>query len=60
MRSPLYVVGRTLQLLALLILPSSIWAAEFYHSEALSVGVLVAALLAFGAGYFLTGLGMKL
>ena len=60
MRGPVYGVGRALQILSLLVLPSSIWAAEFYHSEALSVGILVAALLAFAAGYFLTQVATKL
>lgn len=60
MRGPVYWLGRALQLLSLLALPSAIWSAEFYHSEALSVGVLVASILAFGAGYFLTQLAAKL
>jgi len=59
-KRPLYAVGRAFQLLALLVLPSAVWAAEFYHSEALSVGIFASAILAFGAGYFLTQWAMKL
>ena len=60
MRTPVYGLGRALQILSLLVLPSAVWAAEFYHSESLSIGIFVASLLAFGAGYFLTQLAAKL
>ncbi len=60
MKPTLFWLGRSFQLLSLLVLPSAIWAAEFYHSEVLSVGILVAALLAFAAGYFLTQMAVKL
>lgn len=51
----LYLFGRGLQLTALLALPSSIWTAEFYHSEALAIGILCISIFAFAIGYFLTG-----
>ena len=60
MKNPIYTAGRAFQLLSLLVLPSAVWAAEFYHSEAMSVGIFAAALLAFGVGYFLTQVAMKL
>ena len=60
MKNPAHVIGRAFQLLSLLTLPSAIWAAEFYHSEGLSVGIFLAALLAFGLGYFLTQVAVKL
>ncbi len=60
MKRPLYFLGRAFQLLSLVVLPSAVWAAEFYHNEAMSVGIFAAALLAFGLGYLLTQSAMKL
>ncbi len=60
MKKPLYFIGRALQLTALLVLPSAIWAGEYNHSESMAVGIFVAGILAFGTGYFLTQLARKL
>ena len=60
MKKPLYFLGRALQLLALIVLPSAIWAGEFNHSESMALGIFAAALLAFGTGFLLTQLTMKL
>ena len=46
----LYFFGRTLQLIGLLVLPSAIWAAEVWRSEALAIGIFLG-----GVGIFFVG-----
>ena len=60
MKKYAYFLGRALQLLALVVLPSAIWAGEFNHSESQAIGIFVAGILAFGAGFFLTQVSTKL
>jgi len=45
-----YFLGRTLQLIGLLVLPSAVWVAEVQKSEAGAIGVFVA-----GIGIFFIG-----
>ncbi len=60
MKKAFYFLGRALQLLALLVVPSAIWAGEYNRSEAMAIGIFVSGILAFGAGYLLTQMTMKL
>ncbi len=53
----MFAAGRALQLLALLVLPSAIWAGALDHSEFKSITIFVACLAAFYSGYFLTRRG---
>ena len=55
----LYYTGRALQLIALLSMPSAIWAGEYLHSEPAAIGIFVGALLVFALGWGLTALGRK-
>ena len=54
MKSFVHSLGRALQFLALLVLPSSIWAGSLGHSEKQAILILVASIGIFYAGYFLT------
>ena len=54
MRRGLYLFGRSLQLLGLLILPSSLWVGFLKHDEAGSIGIFLGSLVVFYAGYLLT------
>ena len=49
-----YTLGRAFQLLALLVLPSALWAGSFGHSEAGAIIILLGTVVLFYAGYFLT------
>jgi hypothetical protein len=60
MKGLLHFSGRGLQLLALLVLPSAIWSAEMTRSEALSIGLFVASVVIFFAGYALTRVSVRL
>jgi hypothetical protein len=55
-----YFAGRALQLLALLVLPSAIWAGSIDHSEFKSIAIFVSCLAAFYSGYFLTRRGTRI
>ncbi len=50
----LYTIGRGLQLMGLLAMPSAMWVAEVQRDEALSISVFVGAGLVFLLGLFLT------
>ena len=54
MKQLVHGLGRALQLLALLVLPSALWAGSFGHSEAGAIVILLATVVLFYAGYFLT------
>lgn len=47
----LYFIGRTLQLIGLLLLPSAIWVAEVRRSEAEALAILGGSLAIFFAGW---------
>ena len=49
-----YSAGRVLQLIGLLAMPSSIWIAEFRHSERGAISVFLGSILIFIFGWFLT------
>jgi len=54
-----YGIGRTLQLIALLVMPSAIWVGHFEHNEAGAIAVFLGAIVLFMAGYVLASLGKK-
>jgi len=49
-----YFLGRSLQFIGLLIMPTAMWFAEVQHSEARSIGVFVGAGIVFLIGLLLT------
>lgn len=55
-----YIFGRSLQIIALLALPSAIWVGQFEHDEARAIFFLVFSLVTFNIGYFLTRFSKKL
>jgi len=50
----MYLVGRFLQIFALLAMPSAIWVADFQHSEAGALSIFLGSLGVFYAGYLFT------
>ncbi|MBI4115531.1 MAG: hypothetical protein HY447_03040 [Candidatus Omnitrophica bacterium] len=52
-----YFLGRALQLIGLLALPSAIWIAEFEKSEAGAILVFLGSLVIFFVGWILTKVG---
>ena len=60
MKKSLYFLGRALQLLALLVLPSAIWVGSLGHDEKNCITIFLACLLVFYTGYFLTRFGARL
>lgn len=48
-----YFLSRALQLIALIVLPSSIWVGHFDHNEPLAIMILLVSVVLFAAGYFL-------
>ena len=53
------LLGRFLQLTALLALPSAIWAGEWGHNERAAIGIFLGSLAIFFVGYFLNSIGKK-
>lgn len=60
MKTLLSVLGRALQLLALLVLPSAIWVAQMGRSETSSIAIFLASLGAFFAGTALRRISFRL
>ena len=56
MKRTLFMAGRTAQALALVAMPSAIWAAEFRKSEREAVTIFVGCMLLFLAGFLVTRL----
>ena len=54
MKRAFYWLGRSLQLLALLVLPSAIWVGSMGHDEKSCIYIFLACLTVFYSGYFLT------
>lgn len=54
-----YHMGRGLQLMGLLAMPSAMWVAEFMRDEALSIGIFVGAGILFIIGFFLSSFAKK-
>jgi len=52
----IYLVGRVLQFIGLLTLPSAILVAEINHSESGAIGISVGSVVIFFFGYLLTRL----
>jgi len=50
---PLYYLGRLLQLTALIVMPSSIFAGEFLHSEKIALSLFIGSGFVFYAGWVL-------
>ena len=59
-KTAVFGLGRALQLLSLLVLPSAIWTAEMTHSEAVSIALFVSSVAVFFAGYALTRFSIRL
>lgn len=57
MRPVFYFLGRTLQLISLLILPSAIWIAEVQKSEAGAVTIFLGGIGTFFVGWVFTKVG---
>ena len=55
-----YRLGRVLQALGLLAMPSAIWAGVLKHDERSCITIFLASLLVFYTGYFLTRLDARL
>jgi len=55
-----YFLGRALQMIGLVVMPSAILAAEGLHNEALCIGVFVGAGVVFLIGYFITSASKKI
>ncbi len=53
----LYFLGRFLQLLGLLVLPSAIWVTEVLRSEAQALTVFLGGIALFFVGWILTRIG---
>lgn len=49
----LYWAGRIFQLIGLIAMPSSMWAAEYLRSEPISIGVFAGSILVFFIGLLL-------
>lgn len=49
-----YFLGRTFELVGLLVLPSAIWVAEVQKSEAMAVTIFLGGIGMFFAGWLLT------
>lgn len=47
-----YFIGRTLQVIGLVTMPSAIWAAAVYHNERACIQIFTASLAVFLSGYF--------
>ena len=60
MKRLLYLLGRGLQLLALLVLPSAIWVGWMGHDERGSITLFLGSIAVFYSGYFLTQWGTRL
>ena len=60
MKSPVYWLGRALQISGLLGLPTAIWAGSMGHNEKSAIAIFLGCIAIFYAGYFLTRLGMRL
>ncbi len=54
MSGAVYKTGRMLQVLALLLMPSAIWAAQIKRSERASVSLFCISIVIFALGYVLT------
>jgi len=50
----LYLVGRTLQLIGLLVLPSAIWYAQFDHNEPASLSIFIGSITVFYIGVLIS------
>ena len=50
----MYIIGRFLQALALVTLPSAMWVAHFERNEAISIGLFLGSVAVFYLGYILT------
>lgn len=59
MSKPAYVIGRFLQVLALITMPSAMWVAQFEHNEPVSIGLFLGSLAVFYAGYGLTRMARR-
>ncbi|HTL70535.1 MAG TPA: hypothetical protein VL404_04500 [Candidatus Eisenbacteria bacterium] len=55
----LHVLGRGLELLALLVLPSAIWVAQFRHDEAGAILIFTGSIVVFFAGFLLIQLASR-
>ena len=53
------MLGRALELLALLVLPSSMWVAHFRHDEAGSILILTGSVVVFLTGFLLIQLASR-
>lgn len=54
MRMGVYSIGRTLQVIALVALPSSLWVGFIGHNESGSIVIFLVSIVIFYAGYLLT------
>ncbi len=54
-----YFIARTLQVIALVTMPSAIWAAAVYHNERACILVFTASLIIFLLGYFLARISKR-
>ena len=50
---PLYYLGRLFQLIALITMPSSIFAGEFLHSEKIALSIFIGSAFVFLFGWLL-------
>ena len=60
MKRATYFAGRGLQLGALMLMPSAIWAGSMDHNEKNCILLFLACIALFYTGYFLTRWGMRL
>ena len=55
----MHALGRMLQLLALLVMPSAMWVAHFRHDEAGSITIFAGSIAIFFAGYLISQFSKK-
>lgn len=56
----LYILGRTLQIAALIAMPAAIWASAIRHSEKESIFIFLGSIVVFYVGYLLTQVSAKI
>ena len=59
MKKFFYAVGRGLQVMGLLVLPSAIWVGHFNHDEKGAIGIFVGSVAVFFAGVALSRIALK-
>lgn len=50
----LFFIGRSLQAMALLVMPSAIWVGHFEHNESAAISIFVGCIVVFFGGWLLS------